>query len=191
MVRLSYEYDDGGRRDAGYKGDTGDCVVRAIAIVTGKPYKEVYRVMATEMKAHGYTASGNAYATSEKKLKTPRKRGQLTVRKVQDKVKGMFGFKKVSLSRGVRPTFEEAHREYGDCLASTTKHVVALKDGALRDTWDGRTYEMATPYCSSCDIHVGKMVGSGYDECSSCCTEGPVTLYNQIHERKAMSIWIQ
>lgn len=33
---------DGGRKDAGYKGNTGDCVTRAIAIATGKPYKEIY-----------------------------------------------------------------------------------------------------------------------------------------------------
>ena len=37
-----YIFNDGGREAAGYKGSTGDCVTRAIAIVTGKPYKEVY-----------------------------------------------------------------------------------------------------------------------------------------------------
>lgn len=34
--------DDGGRLAAGLKGKTGDCVTRAVAIVTGKPYQEVY-----------------------------------------------------------------------------------------------------------------------------------------------------
>ena len=37
-----YIYDDGGRAAAGFKGTTGDCVTRAIAIATGKPYREVY-----------------------------------------------------------------------------------------------------------------------------------------------------
>jgi hypothetical protein len=37
-----YEYDDGGRKDAGWKGTGGDCVVRAVAIATGRPYQEVY-----------------------------------------------------------------------------------------------------------------------------------------------------
>jgi hypothetical protein len=41
-----YQYNDGGRREAGYKGFTGDCVARAIAIATEIPYKEVY----TELK---------------------------------------------------------------------------------------------------------------------------------------------
>ena len=33
---------DGGRAAVGYKGQAGDCVTRAIAIATGKPYQEVY-----------------------------------------------------------------------------------------------------------------------------------------------------
>lgn len=33
---------DGGRQRAGYKGVTGDCVTRAIAIAANLPYQEVY-----------------------------------------------------------------------------------------------------------------------------------------------------
>ena len=35
----------------------------------------------------------------------------------------------------------EAHHRYGDCIVGTTKHLAAIVDGALRDTFDGRTYE--------------------------------------------------
>ena len=31
---MRFVYDDGGRKAAGYKGDTSDCTVRAIAIAT-------------------------------------------------------------------------------------------------------------------------------------------------------------
>ena len=37
-----FQYDDGGRKLAGYKGSADDCVCRAIAIATGLPYKQVY-----------------------------------------------------------------------------------------------------------------------------------------------------
>jgi hypothetical protein len=37
-----FVYDDGGRAAAGFKGETGDCACRAIAIATGKPYREVF-----------------------------------------------------------------------------------------------------------------------------------------------------
>lgn len=39
---MRFQFNDGGRAVAGFKGEAGDCVVRAIAIATEKPYKEVY-----------------------------------------------------------------------------------------------------------------------------------------------------
>ena len=42
MKNIKYQYNDGGRRAAGYSPYAGDCVVRAIAIVTGACYLEVY-----------------------------------------------------------------------------------------------------------------------------------------------------
>ncbi len=39
---MNFVLHDGGRAAAGYKGTTGDCVTRSIAIVTGRPYQEVY-----------------------------------------------------------------------------------------------------------------------------------------------------
>jgi hypothetical protein len=37
-----WQFNDGGRGEAGFQGETGDCVCRAVAIATGKPYAEVY-----------------------------------------------------------------------------------------------------------------------------------------------------
>lgn len=42
MTTVPWDEDDGGRAAAGFKGDTGDCVTRAISIATGRPYREVY-----------------------------------------------------------------------------------------------------------------------------------------------------
>ena len=36
---LEFNHNDGGRKAAGYKGDAGDCVTRAIAIATGNGYE--------------------------------------------------------------------------------------------------------------------------------------------------------
>ena len=41
MKSLGYINDDGGRKDAGFRGRGGDCVTRSIAIATGIPYKRV------------------------------------------------------------------------------------------------------------------------------------------------------
>ena len=39
---IEFQYNDGGREAAGYKGSAGDCAVRATAIATGLGYKTVY-----------------------------------------------------------------------------------------------------------------------------------------------------
>jgi hypothetical protein len=39
---MRFQYDDGGRAAASFKGEAGDCVTRAIAIATGLPYRVVY-----------------------------------------------------------------------------------------------------------------------------------------------------
>ena len=51
---------DGGRSDAGYKGKTGDCVVRAIAIATGLSYKAVYDELTYRQKHYGQTRRNKA-----------------------------------------------------------------------------------------------------------------------------------
>ena len=60
--RVGYKYNDGGRKDTGYKGNAGDCVVRAIAIALELPYRQVYdelkeanKVIVTYIKKYGPT----------------------------------------------------------------------------------------------------------------------------------------
>ena len=40
--KLGFVFNDGGREKAGYKGFTGDCVTRALAISLERPYQEIY-----------------------------------------------------------------------------------------------------------------------------------------------------
>ena len=132
---IDYQHNDGGRAAAGYRGSAGDCVVRAIAIASGQSYQTVYAAMAETMHEHGYARTGDAGRAGRKR------RGQKTVTAVQDIVLRHFGFRKVKLPRGPRPTYTQAHARYGTCVVSTTGHMAALKDGALQDTHDGRAYD--------------------------------------------------
>ena len=186
---IGYVYNDGGRRAAGFKGNTGDCVPRAIAIVTGQPYIDVYKTMAAEMKANGYAASGNAYATTKPKA-GKRKRGQLKAKDVQHKVKAMFGLTRVKLPKGPRPTYSQAFDTYGPCLVGTTHHVAAVVDGALHDLFDGRTYKMETGFCDMCEPSRGVMLGVGSGKCGECGEQSELYFYEATRERKAQSVWI-
>ena len=54
-VNPAWAYDDGGRAAAGFKGEAGDCVTRAIAIATGRPYREVYDALWQRLRNHAAT----------------------------------------------------------------------------------------------------------------------------------------
>lgn len=42
---LTFQYNDGGRAAAGYRGRVRDCATRAIAIATGSCYEDIYRAL--------------------------------------------------------------------------------------------------------------------------------------------------
>ena len=122
---IGFSYDDGGRRGAGYKGDAGDCTVRALAILTGETYRTVYLDM----------------AQANKRVEGKRSARNGVLPKVYQPVFQTYGLERVKLPKGTRPTYTEAHERYGDCIVKTARHVSAIVDGDLRDTFDGRTYE--------------------------------------------------
>lgn len=120
---IGYRKNDGGRKEAGFKGRAGDCVCRAIAIATGRPYREVYDAIASINQELGLRRSAREGVSNKGMLR----------------VMQHFGFEKHP-QKGVQPTYTQAYREYGDCIVSTNGHVCALIDGSLHDTFDGRLY---------------------------------------------------
>tara|TARA_R100001530_G_scaffold37608_1_gene29201 strand:+ start:1050 stop:1496 length:447 start_codon:yes stop_codon:yes gene_type:complete len=112
-------YNDGGRKDAGFKGDTGDCVTRAIAIVTGKPYQEVYdRIfeLAKESPRNGV----------HKKVYKPYIEKELSL--VWTPTMGIGTGCTVHLVGDELPK--------GKLIVRTSKHLTAMIDGVIHDTYD-------------------------------------------------------
>ena len=95
----------------------------ALAISAKKPYRQVYRMLARANKEAGGRRSARDGMP----------------KKVWHKVARKLLLVKVKLPKGSRPTFTEAHRLYGNCLVTTTKHVCALVNGELLDTHDCRS----------------------------------------------------
>ena len=145
---IGYYFNDGGRRAAGYKGlNASDCFVRALAIASGKPYKEVYRLVANTFAEHGYPRSGNAvYRTYEARRNAKYWKKRTPYIQVRDIIFEQMGFRKIKLHRGPRPTWSQAYWWYGDCIVKTRRHLAAIKKGMLQDTWDGRLYRSGEYY---------------------------------------------
>lgn len=116
IKRISYN--DGGRRAAGYKTvQVGDCVNRALAILTGLPYNDVRRILNEACgKERGEDRScpetGIYPKTYQKILRT------------------------LGVGKLVKITQWQQLPEQGRYLVVLDQHVVAYIDGVFHDTYD-------------------------------------------------------
>jgi hypothetical protein len=128
-VGINWIYNDGGRKAAGYKGDTGDCVCRAIAIVTDTPYEAVYQMLIEYSK--------NERPRGGKKRSHPRTGVHMaTIRKVMSAL-GWTWTPTMSIGSGttVHVRADELPST-GRHLLSLSRHITALVDGVIHDTHD-------------------------------------------------------
>jgi hypothetical protein len=126
---LPFVYSDGGRKAAGFKGYTGDCSTRAIAIATERPYVEVYDAL---------TALGKL--CRHRKGKECRARTGVC-KKVLHRYMAMEGWTwtptmsigsgtRVHMAPGELPT-EDRH-----LIVALSRHLVAVIDGVVHDHSD-------------------------------------------------------
>ena len=162
---MEFAWDDGGRREAfpDWPKRAGDCVSRGISIYTGLPYAEVYKILNraqtafNERRAHRSRKYGFA-------LREGRHADGGTNPAVYEPFLRHHGMVRVwKAAHGEHGlTADEAFSLFGDCLLRSQGangfHVVAIKGGKLRDTWDssrrldlGRSgrYERNTRYCEA------------------------------------------
>lgn len=118
-----FVYDDGGRADAGFKGDAGDCVTRAVAIATGLPYIRVYDDLSALMAARGKPRS--ARNGIDKKI----------IRAYMASL-GWQWWPTMSIGSGCHVHLDAAELPSGRLVVSVSKHVVAMIDGVVHDTHD-------------------------------------------------------
>ena len=155
-MSIEYIYDDGGRADAGFKGETGDCGTRAVAIVTGIPYGEIYDKI-------------NELAKSERPRKSKRSNARTGVhRKTIAKLLEAFDFEwiptmEIGSGCRVHVRADELPTE-GSLVLRLSGHYAAVIDGVLRDNHDSSRngtrcvygYWYREPYCMYCDhYHTG------------------------------------
>lgn len=119
---------DGGRQAAGFKGNTGDCVVRSVAIVTELPYCEIYDAI-------------NVAAKRERPRKG-RKRSSArtgvnrdTIRRYLDSL-GFSWTPTMTIGSGCRVHLREDELPPGRLIVNLSRHVAAVIDGVLHDTHD-------------------------------------------------------
>lgn len=131
MTALPWVLDDGGRLAAGFRGETGDCVVRAIAIATGLDYRVVYVDLGTMMKADPVLRK---LRDTSPRNGVPRRiyQGYLTTRH------GWHWTPTMAIGQGckVHLAVGELPTDLGPLIVRLSKHLSAVVDGEVRDLFD-------------------------------------------------------
>ena len=101
---------------------TGDCVIRALTVATGKDYNEIYKELFDISLKTGYI---------------------LNEKRVEDKLLEKYGFIKHKQPRkvdGSKFTIGEIDKlvNNGVVVIRCAHHLTAVLDGCLIDTWDCR-----------------------------------------------------
>jgi hypothetical protein len=129
-----YRYDDGGRSAAGYKGTTGDCVVRSITIATELPYQSIYDALNIEAKANPIP-----WGRGPKKriLHSSARTG--VHRKHYDRFLKDLGWlwtPTMTIGSGCHVHLLRDELPSGRLICRVSKHMVAVIDGVIHDTHD-------------------------------------------------------
>ncbi len=140
---MRFTYDDGGRAAAGFKGHTGDCVVRAISIATypfcddsgmetpGEHYREVYDALHDKIKDTGKgKARGKKGNSSRNGVPPDVFRPYLeSLGWVWHATMGIGTGCRVHLAEGELP--RQPH-----LIVRLSRHLAAVVDGNIHDTHD-------------------------------------------------------
>lgn len=132
-------YSDGGAHTAGFRTEAGDCVVRAFAHATGKPYAEVRADVLRLAKAER-PRNGKRRSTPRNGVHRP------TIQKLAT-LYGMSWTPTMSIGSGTTVHVRAGELpESGRHVLSLSKHVCALLDGELHDTYDPSREGMRAVY---------------------------------------------
>ena len=124
---MDWRFDDGGRKEAGYKGIVGDCVCRAIAIATERPYKEVYDELNELAKRERRSKKGKSSAREGVRRQT--------IRKYLESL-GWKWTPTMFIGSGCRAHLKADELPKGVIIVSLSKHIAAVKDGVIHDLSD-------------------------------------------------------
>jgi hypothetical protein len=124
---MDFVYNDGGRAGAGSKGRAGDCVVRAVAIATQKPYREVYDGI-------------NALALAERTHRARRSIARSGVSRTNyERYLRDLGWEWIATMRvgsGCRVHVRAEELPRGRLVVRLSRHLTAVIDGVIHDIYN-------------------------------------------------------
>jgi len=128
---MTYQYNDGGRKAAGFKGTTGDCVARAVAIASGLPYSEVYAILAEGTGSQRAGKAGKRSASARNGINVGRKWFRDYMTSI-----GFVWVPTMGIGTGCKVHLNADELPKGRLIVSVSKHYTALIDGVINDLYN-------------------------------------------------------
>lgn len=124
---IGFAYNDGGRRDAGFSGVVGDCVVRAFAIAADLPYRRVYDDLSDMCVS---------MAPKRGPVAHPSTGVPMPVAKMWMAEHGWTWTPTMGIGTGCLTHLSASELPAGRLVARVSKHVCAVVDGVVHDLYD-------------------------------------------------------
>ena len=158
---------DGGRLAAGFKGRTGDCATRALSIVTGRPYREVYDLVNEFCAAERPSKQRRTPSTARDGVH------MVTMRKVAEHLGGVWT-PTMGIGTGTTVHVRADELPRGRLVLRLSRHFAAFIDGELYDTYDSSrdgtravygywTFPQGEAYCGICRTEHGEECPAAVD----------------------------
>lgn len=128
---MQFKYNDGGREAAGFrrKKHCGDCVCRAIAIATQRPYSEIYDLILHYAE----------YERTSKRKRTISDPEKGVYRTTERKIMSLLGWEWVptmGIGTGCKVHLCADELPAGRIVVNVSHHFTAVVDGVIYDTYD-------------------------------------------------------
>lgn len=131
---LPFVFNDGGRAAAGYLGNAGDCVVRAIAIATGLPYQQVYEDLGNANAGYAQARNDRLAKRLHTKGSSPRNGNHRKVFHDYILSHGFTWVPTMQIGQGCQVHLRESELPKGVLIVKVSKHLSAIVNGVIQDT---------------------------------------------------------
>jgi hypothetical protein len=126
---LPYVHDDGGRAAAGFRGVTGDCTCRSIAIATQQDYRAVYDALNAVCKNKRPRKRQRRQSSARTGIPRP------TIRAFLDSL-GWRWVPTIQIGQGCTVHLRVGELPPGRLIVSVSRHITAVIDGVIHDNHD-------------------------------------------------------
>lgn len=131
---LAFIFNDGGRAEAGFLGNAGDCVVRAIAIATGLSYQQVYEDLGGANASYAQLRNDRLAKRLQEKGSSPRNGNHRKVFHDYILSHGFTWVPTMQIGGGCQVHLRANELPKGILIAKVSKHLCAIVDGVIQDT---------------------------------------------------------